>query len=357
LSLASQYNPLLWYWGYTSLALDEDDPLGNLVVPLLNAGLINPFMSGQLDDYQNSVVGNIVMDYPPAINIQKIIATNSGIDRTGMCCFYPQPNFGGQPLCLTANMANLGGYNDIIASWKCSVGRYAILYANVNYGGYSFETPCADIQNSVTNLNLVNKISSIQIFDCDTLFYGGIGCYFYKEVHYNGTFLNSQVSVPSLVGVDFPDSTPSIDEINSIFCWQGYGAILYDDINYGGESLELIPGGRFSQLSDIGWADEIASFKIYSASYCCFYSEANYAGNEFCTSFNVLKLGPTYFQTISSWTCDGASVNLYPSVNLQGTPLETICGDSENDASTVGWNDKAESLSIFNCVDYSTNYL
>jgi len=247
-------------------------------------------------------------------------------------------------------------YNDIIASWECSDGRYAILYANANYTGYSLETDCAGFEEDLTDPALENQISSIQIFECDTLVYGGKGCIMYSGYTMGGTYLSSEVSVPNLIGVNFPDGTPSDDQISSVFCFPGYGVFLFQNINYGGAEMILNPGDRRTDLSHTTppFDNEISSFEIYRVGYCCFYTDVDYTGNEFCTSNNVIRLGPTYFQTISSWDCYGASFILYDTVNLQGASLSRNCDDSVDDASTISpdWENRAESLTIYICENY-----
>jgi len=87
----------LWYFCWISLS---SAPPNNFGVPYANALILNPNTSLQLLNYPNSVVGNIGMDYPPSGLIAQIIATNNE-NRTGYCCFYPEPNFCGEPLCIT----------------------------------------------------------------------------------------------------------------------------------------------------------------------------------------------------------------------------------------------------------------
>jgi len=120
------------------------------------------------------------------------------------------------------------------------------------------------------------------------------------------------------------------DQFSSWDCDTGMGAIIYQDINYGGESLTISCGSRESDAQKISWEDKVSSVKVYKCPYCCFYTEDNYQGNYFCTANDILNLAPVFKANITSWRC---STSAYATLTWEDSnhivnTYKTSCGEN-----------------------------
>jgi len=312
-------DPHRWQISYTSFS--------NLIwgTPESLASYINPRIYDTVKGYSSGKnIGVLVMDFPGNALIDSIINTNTGLDTIAQCCFYSENNYGGSSLCIQSDTSYVGNsFNDKISSWKCSDGRYAIIYKDINYGGEKYLTACRE-NVPIANSNWNDKISSIKLKYCDQDYqYSTKSC----------TFFNGRGWV--LESVSYSSNQKSValnDQISSWDCDPGMGAIIYQDINYGGSSLTISCGTRLAEAQNLSpsWEDKVSSVKVYKCPYCCFYTEDNYQGNYFCTANDILNLSPVFKANITSWRC---STNAYATLtwedsNLNDNTYITSCGEN-----------------------------
>jgi len=303
-------DPRRWHISYSSFTSG-----GN---PEDLADYINPRINAAVEGYANGKnMGVLVMDFPGDTLIGGIINSNTGLATIAQCCFYTEINYGGTSFCIQSDTAYVGdALNDQFSSWQCSDGRYAILYKDKNYGGDKYLTECRG--KELSNANWDNQISSIKLKYCDQDYqYSTKYCSFFVDKGWEGE------------SVSYSSNQQSValnDKFSSWDCNPGMGAILYQDINYGGSSSTVSCGTRQSDASQISFEDKISSVKVYKCPYCCFYTEDNYLGNYFCTANDILKLSPVFNATITSWRC---TTNAYATLTLaDSSTYQTSCGEN-----------------------------
>jgi len=236
-------------------------------------------------------------------------------------------------------MPNINTWDDKISSWKCSNGKYAIVYKDINYAGLSYTTQCKELNSENPAWN--DDISSIKIRSCDLQTSDSTGCIFYQDPEFGGNALKSNSSIGDLQLND--------NQFSSLYCYPGWGALVFDGKNYLGDKLAIELGGCRVRLSEINWDDKISSFKVYRGAYCCFYTDKNYQGNYFCGAHDIAKLSIEFVNRITSWKCSGASAILYSQPGQQGEILTTSCDEQTSNAGHLNWNGRTQSLKIVNC--------
>jgi uncharacterized membrane protein len=283
---------------------------------------INPKVYPAIQSYSSGRnIGVVAMDFPGDGIVGSIITTNTGMDRIGQCCFYADINYGGDSLCIQiGDTSNVGvSWNDRISSFKCSDGRLAYIYEDIDYAGITYESTCGEYRADISAISSSwqDAISSIRIYSCDSIFQSTTkGCTFTTEELYEGsvfTYTSNQASLPT--GED--------NTFASWYCQPGVGAIVFDDINYGGASYTINCAEREQAAGTIPFLNIISSLKIFQCPYCCFYTQANFKGHNFCVSTYVYALTPR-FQNIRSYKCSTtAFATWYPETNFLGGGTET----------------------------------
>jgi len=307
-------DPRRWHISYSSFSSHG--------TPEDLADYINPRIYNTVTGYSSGKnIGVLVMDFPGDGLIGSIINTNTGLDTIAQCCFYTDINYGGSSLCIQSDTDYVGdSFNDKFSSWKCSDGRYAIIYKDKNYGGDKYLTECRG--KALSNANWNDQISSIKLKYCDQDYqYSTKYCTFFVDKGWEG----ESVSYSSN-----QNSVALNDKFSSWDCDPGMGAIIYQDINYGGSSSTISCGTRQSDASQISFEDKISSVKVYKCPYCCFYTEDNYQGNYFCTANDILNLSPVFKATITSWRC---TTNAYATLTWEDSnhnynTYQTSCGEN-----------------------------
>jgi hypothetical protein len=308
-----------WHISYSSFS--------GAVGPIEKAERINPDIYNYVKGFSSGRnIGVLVMDFPGDGLIGSVINTNTGLDTIAQCCFYTDSNYGGNSFCIQSDKNYVGdAFNDKISSWKCSDGRYAIIYKDINYGGDKYLTECR-AKTTLADAAWNDQISSIKLKYCDQDYqYVTKSCSFWVDKDWSGdsvTYSGNQNTVALN------------DKFSSWDCDPQMGAIIYEDYNYQGSSVTVGCGTRQENAQQISFNDKASSVKVYKCPYCCFYTEENFQGDYFCTANDILNLSPVFKGKITSYKC---SSNAYTTLtwkrdindpNIPTASFQNTCGKS-----------------------------
>ncbi|HYX72077.1 MAG TPA: hypothetical protein VE732_04845 [Nitrososphaera sp.] len=94
------------------------------------------------------------------------------------------------------------------------------------------------------------------------------GCWFeiYAEPHFHGTQklrFDGPAEIANLGDHPWPDGGDSTDDTQSVITGPNTWVIAYEDENFGDNEIHFGPGESHPDLSQLGWKDQIDSFKIF----------------------------------------------------------------------------------------------
>jgi hypothetical protein len=138
------------------------------------------------------------------------------------------------------------------------------------------------------------------------------------------------------------------------------GALVYQNTNYQGDVLPILPGQSIPNLSSIGWNDKISSLQVapgctlyafldknYIPSPPVIYSSSNNVSNSYNDQFSSLALNTCSYST-SYWK---VAAFVYEDTNYGGAVLPIFVGQPIPKLSSKGWNDRISSIKVApNCV-------
>ena len=314
---------------------------------------------------------------------------------------YPDLNFGGTPVVLTANTGELAalGIDDDAESVKVydisqpPVATIVTLYQNTQYAGTSWELGAGEYPDITLEGIRDNDASSLEVEQ-------GYIVELYSEKNFGGDMFTLDQSNPNLVTSGFNDKASSVkiyefvpapeptlatlfqedafggtawgldigeygdissegvslNDVSSVQVTDGYVVELYPDLNFGGTPVVLT--ANTGELAALGIDDDAESVKVYDisqppvATIVTLYQNTQYAGTSWelgAGEYPDITLEGIRDNDASSLEVEqGYIVELYSEKNFGGDMF--TLDQSNPNLVTSGFNDKASSVKIYEFV-------